>query len=329
MSDLRYDPVFDLWTAIAEIRRDRPLDFLPNAQSFEQLICPFCSGNEDETPPASLLLDQQGHSLDLQTTAGWSSRVIPNKYPTYIANNHPALEEVGPFLRSSMAGDQELVIPSPRHVISLAELTAEEFLAGLIASQHRIASKREVSAVQHAMLFGNCRYEAGASVAHVHFQLISSPIIPSSLQARARRFQESQRSGAHLLEQIVAFELEQQVRVVGETDDFVMVCPFASRFSFQVWIIPRHRPKPFWEASRESLGQIGELSQRYIQRIEELLAKPAYNWMLHQLPFQSAADDYWFVEIVPRVAKTAGYEMGTDIWINPVAPETASRRLKS
>ncbi len=329
MSDLRYDPVFDLWTAIAEIRRDRPLEFLPNAQSFKQLICPFCSGNEEETPPATLLLDHQGHTLDLQTTEGWSSRVIPNKYPTYVVNEYPVLEKVGPFSRSSMVGDQELVIPTPRHVISLADLTAEEFLAGLIAAQQRIAAKSDSGAIKHAMLFGNCRYEAGASVAHVHFQLIGSPIIPSSLQARAQRYAELLRSGVHLIEQIVAFELEQQVRVVGETDDFVMICPFASRMSFQVWIIPRHSPQPFWQTSRHSLGQIAELSQRYLQRIEELLAKPAYNWMLHQLPFQSTADDYWFVEVVPRVAKTAGYEMGTDIWVNPVAPETAARRLKS
>lgn len=328
MSDLRYDPVFDVWTAISEVRRERPIEFVPIEQSLKQLICPFCLGNELETPPTILALDGQARRLEHEQNGHWLARVIPNKFPTYVGGPSPGTAAIGPFLRSMRLGDQELIIPTPRHVVSLAELTVEEMTTALRAAQYRLEDKAQQGLIEHAMLFVNCRYDAGASIAHIHFQMIGSPVTTTALQGRAQRFGAERASGRSLMAEVIDFERREQVRLVRETDDFLMFCPFASRMAFQVWIVPRLCNRPVWEVPIDHLSQIAELSQFYVERIERLLSKPAYNWMLHQLPFSSAQADHWFIEIVPRVSKTAGYEMGTDIWVNPVAPETAARQLK-
>jgi len=330
MSDLRFDPIFEQWVAVSEIRRERPLEFFPADQLRKQIICPFCRGNEDETPGTIAAWDRLGRRLELPGTDRWSSRVIPNKYPTYEAGGRRTAEEdTGPYEACNSPGLQELIIPTPRHVCSLSELELEEFAVGLIAAQQRIDSWRQSGAVRHAMLFKNCRFEAGASIEHTHFQLLGSPLLSRQLEARAERFREHlSRKGVTPLEELVAFEEQQEVRMVARTKHFLMVCPFASRWAFQIWIIPRTRPPAFSECPPEMLDELAQLGRTAVSKLEVLLSLPAYNWMLHQLPFSDAASDHWFVEISPRLSKIAGYELGTEIWVNAVAPEAAVKRLR-
>ncbi|MEZ6094119.1 MAG: DUF4921 family protein [Pirellulaceae bacterium] len=329
MSDLRYDPVFDLWVAVAESRRDRPIEFVPVEQTFKQLICPFCCGNEEETPPEIFRLDEKGCRLTGGGPSDWQARVIPNKYPTYFENGQEITQNEGPYRQAKVSGTQELIIPTPRHVFSLTELSGREFEIGLLASQMRIEHNEAQESLKHNMLFANCRYEAGASVAHVHFQLIASPIVSPQLQRRQLAAEKYRKENStSLLASILDHELQSQVRVVAETNNLVMFCPFASRYAFQVWIVPKANVGAWVETPMSVLSELCDLSSRYLKRIEMLLSEPAYNWMLHQLPM-GEHNEPWFIEIVPRIAKNAGYEIGTDIWINPVAPEVAARRLKS
>jgi UDPglucose--hexose-1-phosphate uridylyltransferase len=329
MSDLRYDPIFDLWVAVAEARRDRPIEFVPIENSFKQLICPFCGGNEEETPPEIFRLDESGTRLEPGNPTRWQARVIPNKYPTYSPGDSPQHADCLPFEHSNLDGSQELVIPTPRHVFSLGDLTLEEFSRGLYAAQLRMHDVEAHDWVSHTMLFCNCRFEAGASVAHVHFQLINSPLISPMLERRQTRLRDHvAEHQTELIDSIKAMELKSGTRVVAETDDFVMVCPYASRMAFQVWILPRQGATPFAGLQPGQLAQVADLSQRYLKRIDVLLSNPAYNWMLHHSPGALTSPHGWLIEIVPRIAKTAGYELGTDIWINPVAPEVAARRLR-
>ncbi len=329
MSDLRYDPILDCWTVVAENRRDRPIEFVPNEQLRKQLICPFCAGNEDETPPPLALLDAGGDPLDDLSSAAWTARVFPNRYPTFASEKRGGIPPCGPYLRSSGSGAQELVIPTPRHVSSLGELTVGELVAGMIAAQMRITRMMQSADLVHAMLFCNCRFEAGASIEHVHFQLIGSPLASSWLQNRVKRLREHrQQQGQSMLHAIVDFETADRKRIVATNDQWVMLCPLASRMPFQVWIVPLRPARSFSGCSREQLELLARLTVRYVRRLEELLGQPGYNWVLHQSPFADETDGDWFVEIVPRLAKSAGYELGTDVWVNPVSPETAARRLK-
>lgn len=330
MSDLRFDPIFQQWVAIAEIRRERPLEFLPVDQIRKQIICPFCRGNEDETPLPLAAWDRSGRPLELPALGRWSTRVIPNKYPTYEPGRRGGLVHSPVYPTCQEMGLQELILPTPRHVCSLSQLEPDELAVALRGAQARMKVWRQEGQVQHAMFFKNCRHEAGASIEHTHFQLLGSPRISPFLAGRAERFAAAQRAGGGtLFTQLLEFEVDAGTRMVAETKDWIAFCPFASRLPFQTWWVPRQQPPAFESAGEELLRGLVDFSRRLVSRLELLLGEPAYNWMLHQLPFQASGQDHWFVEIVPRISKIAGYELGTDIWVNSVAPETAAKRLRS
>ena len=131
-----------------------------------------------------------------------------------------------------------------------------------------------------------------------------------------------------MLDSIATWEVEQEQRVIEKTRHFTIVCPYASRFAFQTWIIPTELGTCFEDAAGEVIEELGMLIFRHVGRLESILVEPAYNVLFHMPPFKASDSNPWFVEIIPRLTTAAGFELGTDIWINPVSPETASRRFR-
>ncbi len=329
MSDLRYDPLFDQWIVVAENRRDRPIEFVPLEQIRKSLICPFCGGNEEETPPAILALDEFGSELPAPLGPEWMTRVIPNKYPTFSCSALASTVDLAPYQHATGVGAQELLIPTPRHIVSLSELLDFELRVALQAAQMRITALQQTQGIAHATLFLNCRFEAGASVEHVHWQLIGSPLASPFLRGRSERFRQHQiTTGRSLLRDLVIQEERAAMRIVNRTAQWTAFCPFASRTAFQMCIAPHSDSGSFSEVSAAGLQQLVELMQSYVTRLESLFGQPGYNVILHQLPFADHQRDAWWIELFPRLSKNAGFEFGTDIWINPVAPEMAARRLR-
>lgn len=336
MSDLRFDPVSSQWVTIARNRSERPMEFVPLEQTRHQLICPFCKGNEEETPDTCVAYREDGSKLNANDDpSSWTVRVIPNKYPSFelasrTGNGQTDIQtDEGPYKRAQCPGEQELIIASPRHVVSLSELTDEELHVSFTAYQERIERLASRNRIEHAMLFMNCRLTAGASLSHVHTQLIGSPLISGLLHDRNRRNQlHFQAHGKSMIESLTIWEREQGKRIIFESENFTVFCPFASRFPFQTWIVPNHRMGRFHECPEAPRNEIAQLCRRLVMRIENLLGEPGYNMLLHQAPFSMSEQDHWYLEIFPRLTRAAGYEWGTDIWVNPVAPETAAKRLR-
>ena len=215
MSDLRHDPINDQWVAIAKNRIQRPMEFVPMEQRRQQLLCPFCKGNEEQTPAEIALYDQDG--MALAEPKAWSVRVVPNKYPSFSSNgdvNQP--HPTGPAeicSSNSRRGAQELIIPSPRHITSVSELTDAELQLTFKVAQDRIKHLRATREVKHAMLFMNCRSAAGASLSHIHLQLVGSPVVSSRLQNRVDRDQAYRKEhGCSLIESLMNWEIEQSQR---------------------------------------------------------------------------------------------------------------------
>lgn len=364
MSDFRHDPINNQWIAIAKNRNDRPMEFVPLEQLREHIICPFCKGNEEETPPPLTAIDTAGRPLSPQAaTEDWLVRVVPNKFPSFaVMEDSDAIVDPTHSMGGSppssplfnvncQRGIQELVIPSSRHLTSISELNDAELFASFRVSQQRIARLAEIHEIAHAMFFMNCRSGAGASLGHIHYQLIGTPVVSDHLQRRLDRCAVQQSS---MLQAILQWELEQRQRVVLETERFCAICPFASRFAFQIWIAPKVNTDDFFNCRGEMRDELAGLCRELVQRLERVLGEPAYNMLLHLPPFTSsaagtnaagtnaasanAADSVkdrtrpltgdWYIELFPRLTQAAGYEWGTDIWINPVPPETAARRLR-
>ncbi|MDG1874793.1 MAG: hypothetical protein P8J27_12840 [Mariniblastus sp.] len=332
MSDLRHDPINDQWIAIARNRINRPMEFVPVEQIRRQIICPFCKGNEEETPAAIATYGVRGLLNDKAELADWIVRVIPNKYPSYSSSEsepevrHPL--ETGIHCSNQMNGVQELVIPSPRHVSSLSELTAVEISKTVQACQDRVAALRLMAGIEHAMLFMNCRHAAGASLGHIHLQLIGSPIASRHLQERVDRDAANRKEhGCSLIESLMNWEIKQGERVIALTENFCVVCPFASRFAFQARIIPRQSDLSFLDLNSAMCRELGNHCKSLVERLESQVDHPAYNLLLQLDPFQ-APHSNWYFELMPRLTRSAGFEIGTDIWVNPVSPEVAARRLR-
>lgn len=341
MSDLRFDPIFGQWVSIAKNRNDRPIEFVPMEKVVKRLICPFCSGSEHETPNAWATYLADGTMHRGNHTDPWIVRVIPNKYPSFsqfdqatqsTSNDStvPEFDEIEYTKSYAESGIQDLIIPSPRHVISLSDLTDQEIKLCFRAFQDRLICLREHPAIKHAMLFTNCRSAAGASLEHIHSQLIGVPLVSAYLRDRVRRCEEHyQMHKKSLMESLSIWECEIGERVIDQTDNFTAYCPFASRFPFQIRIAPT-KVDCFLDCSESERNELAILSQKLIKALEVTLDDPSYNMLFQIPPFVSRkVSQQWSLELFPRMTIPAGFELGTDIWVNPVAPEVGARRLRA
>ncbi|MEM7784058.1 MAG: DUF4921 family protein [Planctomycetota bacterium] len=334
MSDLRYDPLNDQWVTIAANRRDRPMEFIPIEKAQQQLlICPFCRGHEVETPEAIATYRPDGK---LQTASddpsNWSVRVITNKYPSFSQNGFSKKAQPfdsGPYLSNSSSGVQELIIPTPRHLTTVSQLSQHELLMSFWVYQQRISAHRAMEGIEHSMLFLNCRSAAGASLSHLHTQLIGTPVIGGFLKGRTERNQAYfEKHGVTLIQALMDWEIKQGRRILEVTDNFCVVCPYASRFAFQIWIIPRNETEDYATLSDHKRDELARICQSLIGRYETIMDEPAYNLLFHFQPFAVQSGRHWYLELFPRLTRAAGFEWGTDMWVNPISPETAAGRLK-
>ena len=327
MSDFRQDPITGQWVVLSEVRGVRPNEFRQVETRRSDLACPFCRGFEANTPPSLLEL------VDPASPGEWLVRVVPNKFPALIqmdSENGSPPELVGPYQTQQLSGRQEIIISSPRHVASFSLLLDRELDATMEAYRQRIGDMQNDPEIQHAMLFANCRSEAGASLEHIHSQLIGTPMISPNLERRlALARDQFRQSGQTTMQQVVQWEREQRDRVIIERTHWTAFCPFASRFPFQVWVVPNQHEPSLQDCDRPRLSELGWLIRDLVDRLERAHDFPAYNVMFHvadQSP-ESEKMYQWYVEIVPRLTRFAGYELGTGCWINHVSPNAAARQL--
>lgn len=330
MADLRFDPYSNLWVAIARNRLQRPTEYVPIEQVQQQLLCPFCLGNEEETPAELGSWNDQGRIREGDESR-WSTRVVPNKYPS-LSDSDQGPEDCGPGRSLSRAGWQELIIPTPRHVDSWSALNPSELRVAVRAWQERWTQVNRRPEIAHAMLFLNCRSAAGASLSHIHWQLIGAPLVsPRLLERQARDEASLAETGQSWIERLTAWELSVGTRMITSDEQLAVFCPYASRFPLQTWVVPRGPATDFGEAPLDQLEAAARACQRIVAAMESILDRPAYNILLHHPP--TATEDRprqpWFFEIFPRLTCAAGFECGTDVWVNPVSPETAARRIRA
>ena len=329
MTELRYDPLSGHWVNIAAIRAQRPNEFRRVESRQPDAICPFCAGQESQTPSAILELNSSN-----EPTGPWLVRVVPNKFPAFAPQFELVQESLGPYSRVAGGGLQEIIIESPRHVTSVSQLSDVELSLSFRAYQLRIEAALKHDHVRHVSMFKNCRAEAGASIEHSHSQLVGSPILAGPLTARWERCSVAFReTGCSLLDSIVQFEIKNGCRQIETQGKFVAFCPFASRFAFQVWIAAHSPVRSFEKLEREDLEDVSRLVRSTVNRLERTLDAPPYNWVLHLppklAPEKTAQEMFpWFIELIPRLSLWAGFELSDGGWINDCPPEFAARKLR-
>jgi UDPglucose--hexose-1-phosphate uridylyltransferase len=351
MPELRRDPILDRWVIIAENRGERPGAFaagaafempwsaLPPALSADARgaadVCPFCPGNEHETPPAVFVLPGDAGQAG---APGWRVRIVPNKYPALVeeevesSRGSARPSEPSLFVAAPAAGVHEVIVDSPRHVTALGELTDAEFADSLVATRLRLQALRRQTDLAHALVFKNVGRSAGATLEHVHSQLMAlrdvAALVKAEIQAAKRYFDEHRQC---VFCRMIDDELAGTKRVICDSPLFVALCPYASRFPYETWILPRRHGGHFDQIAVEDLADLASLARGVIVRIERLSQPAAYNLIFHTSPFDSLSIEHyhWHIEIIPRLTIPAGFEWGSGWAVNPVSPETAAGVLRA
>jgi UDPglucose--hexose-1-phosphate uridylyltransferase len=329
LPELRKDPIVGRWVIIATDRAKRPTDFIrERVQIRGSGFCPFCYGNESKTPPEILAYRSDGSQRD---TPGWSLRVVPNKFPALGIEGTLNRQGEGLYDKMNGVGAHEVIIETPEHRTTMAGLAASQIESVLWAYRDRILDLKKDARLKYMLIFKNFGDAAGASLEHTHSQLIALPVVPKRVQEEvtgARDYYGYKERCVFC--DMIRQEASSGVRLVAENDGFFALCPFAPRFPFELWIVPKVHQSSFEESSRSDYQHLATLLKDMLGRLEAVLDHPAYNYIIHSSPVPDGVNDYyhWHLEIMPKLTKLAGFEWGTGFYINPTPPEEAAKFLR-
>src|SRR6202158_6167897 len=315
MPELRKDPIVGRWVIIATDRAKRPvapkIDPPPAPGSF----CPFCEGSEADTPHEILAYrDRNTRSNE----RGWRVRVVPNKFPALQIEGDLQKRGEGIYDRMNGIGAHEVIIECPFHEITMANLAEDNIREVLWVYRDRLVDLKKDPRLVYGMVFKNVGAAAGASLEHSHSQLIVTPIVPINVwEEMTGSLEFFNYRGRCIYCDMVHQELSAEKRIVLDTPNFLCFCPYACRFPFETWILPKNHNSHYENIQKNEVDELGTVLKTILLKLESALDRPAYNYIIHTSPFDTQA--------LPRVA---GFEWGTGFYINPVPPEQAAAYLR-
>jgi len=328
MPELRKDPVMGRWVIIATERGARPSELAQPPPPSRGGFCPLCEGNESKTPSEVFAIRQTN---TLPNTPGWQLRVVPNKFPALRLEGELRGEDEGLYERITGIGTHEVIVETPIHDTTLSNLSEDAVRHILVAYRERIIDLGRDPRLRYIMVFKNHGASAGASLEHSHSQIIALPIIPKRVQEEiegARQYHDH--TGHCVFCDILKQEHARRERIVVENEDMLAIAPFASRFPFETWILPKAHSSNYTQVTENQLSRLASLLLQTLQRIDRVLSQPPYNYVLHtDSPCDGNTNHYhWHLEIMPKLTRVAGFEWGTGFYINPAPPEDAARLLR-
>ena len=262
MPELRKDPITGRWVIISTNRGKRPSDFVRESVQIKGVgMCPFCPGNEGKTPSEVLAYGRNGSGKD---TPGWSLRVVPNKFPALGIEGGLDREGEGLFDRMNGVGAHEVIIETPDHRNTLATMPQRAVEETLWAYRDRILDLKNDRRFRYILLFKNHGEPAGATQEHTHSQLIALPIVP-------KRVREEVDNSRHYYDEkercifcdMIRQEIETESRVILSTDHFIALAPYAPRFPFETWILPRQHSSSFENMPTPNYGNLAHSPARF------------------------------------------------------------------
>ncbi|MFH1849492.1 MAG: galactose-1-phosphate uridylyltransferase [archaeon] len=304
--ELRKDYILDRWVIISEKRAERPKEY-KHAEKDKEKVCYFCPGNENLTPPEIHRISEGG---------GWKIRVVPNKFPAVAREGQKEIRTDNTFFTFSDAyGTHEVIIETPVHDRQMADLTEAEIASIIRVYCHRITELSGSS--KYVMVFKNEGAAAGTSLIHSHSQVVAMNIIPPLLRKEASASKKFDRCPFCT---IIEPERNSERRCF-ENESFIAFSPYASRFNYEIWILPKKHIRSVREIMDPELLQLAAILKAILAKLRGINA--SYNFYLHNSP--EGEDLHFHIEVTPRIANWAGFEFASEITINSVSPETAAR----
>jgi UDPglucose--hexose-1-phosphate uridylyltransferase len=329
LPELRKDPITNRWVIISTDRAKRPTDFVRESVEIRgKGFCPFCYGNEGKTPPELLAYGRNGSG---ENSPGWTVRVVPNKFPALGIEGELDRSGDGLFDRMNGVGAHEVIIETPDHNATLARLGEGAIQGVLEAFRDRVLDLKNDKRFRYILIFKNHGEAAGASLEHTHSQLIALPIVPKRVREEvdnARKYYEDKERCIFC--DMIRQEREEGARVIVETPEFICLAPYAPRFPFEMWIMPKQHSSSIENNQSPMFGALARAMKDSLMRLETVLDNPAYNLMIHTSPLgeESNPHYHWHIEVMPKLTKVAGFEWGSGFYICPTPPEESARFLR-
>lgn len=327
MSELRQNRITRDWVIMATERTGRPDAFAKQRKTSPSLPaydpqCPFCPGNEHLSHLDTDRIRQE---------STWKIRAVPNKYPALSSTGERIRKAEGLNRSMTGVGVHEVIIEDPRHDMSMALLSLPDVAAILTMYRMRYAAIRKDPRVEAIVIFKNHGEAAGTSIVHPHSQIAATPIVPTQIRARieeAIRFVDDY--GECLFCRTVREELEARKRIIVETSHFVAFHPYAALSPFHTWIFPKRHMPSFDDITDQEIVDLASTLKNFLGKLYHGLGNPDFNLSIRSIPTNDRNTEYfhWYMAIVPRVSKTAGFEMGSGMFINTVLPEESAAFLR-
>jgi UDPglucose--hexose-1-phosphate uridylyltransferase len=321
MAELRRDPVSGEWI-VTEYK---------TTKGDSVGACPFCPGNEQLTPKAIREYKD--------TDGSWLMRCFPATNPVFVIEVNENKRAEGLYDKMGNVGAHEIIVENRSHTKTLSSFTEKELALLLEAYMERISDLKKDKRFKYVQVFKNHGELAGSYVFHPHSHLLATPIMPHKIE------QELMNSKRHYVQKgrclfcdILNQEMRQNKRVVSINSDFVALCPFASRFPYEVWLVPRSHSESFEEIKEEGVKRsLAAIMLDTMKRIEKLTN--AYTMIVHTSPnrdkgafFDAEAPlaeyFHWHIEIFPRDFKSSKYKQEDEFYVISITPEEAAKALK-
>jgi UDPglucose--hexose-1-phosphate uridylyltransferase len=307
--------------------------------------CPFCVGNESMTPPQIAVHPESGP---------WAIRIVENLYPVLGDDRQNPDLNFGLQQTIDGYGRHEVIIDHPQHGVGLYQMDEAHLALLLRAYRTRMDQLyRSNRRLRYVLVFKNFGPAAGASIAHTHSQLIATPVIPDNVLAEvthSRLFHQKHHRCifCSLIDEALTFEATIYDRESGEIrrkisvgqyvvergERFIAIKPFASRYEWEVHILPLQHGADYLRTPEADFADLARVLRRTMARLEAVLDGVQYNFFLHSLPHDPDCDEcqasyHWHIEITPRTSIPTGFELGSGLFVNTIAPEVAAEKLRA
>ncbi len=327
MPELRQNVLTREWVIISPERAKRPDEFARKKDNERVLPgyvsdCPFCVGNEH------LTIDELFRVPD---NDGWKIRVISNKFPALSSLGGRVRRVDGIYRSMTAVGHHEVIVEHRLHNMTIALMTDDEVADILKVYQYRYSEIKKDSRVEAIILFKNHGEAAGTSVAHPHSQLVATPIVPNQIRSRieeALRYFDD--TGECVCCRTVHDELQAKERLIFQSKNFLAFIPYAALSPFHTWIFPLRHVSSFDEIDAAEINDLAKCLKAVLAKLYHGLNDPDFNYSIRSIPTRELHSEYfhWYFTIVPRVSKTAGFEIGSGMYVNTALPEESAEFLR-
>ncbi|MGM0518481.1 MAG: galactose-1-phosphate uridylyltransferase [Campylobacterota bacterium] len=324
MSEFRYNKLTKNWVLFAPNRARRPFSFNRNDDNHTKKdieSCPFEKGNEEQTP---------NELARIGTLQNWKCRVVPNLYHALSIDKEVKSYRTGCFENMSAFGAHEVIIETPVHSHQMFDFSIDEFFDYFSIIKLRINDLKKDIRLNYFSIFKNYGQDGGASILHSHSQLIATPFIPKTIASDLEEYSKyKQETNRCFFDDLIYEEKTFMKGLLFENNYFIAFCPYASSYSFEINIVATGEISSILDLDDIGIYSLSEIIQYCFIKLKKALGECDFNMLIKNGAIQDTHNSNRFhIQIIPRLYKTAGFELDSDIMINTFLPETAAKILK-